>query len=146
MPNKSFFAPADGGDFVPQHIVYLNIRPTEGTPANGLLYVVDEAELRAFDEREWIYDRVVVTSQLRGVRVLGGDAYAYVGKPEWRLDESRPRSWAALRQSYLDIIEAGLREQPPPEAQEFRAQYEDSTDVVPNDRIFADRTTGPLRA
>jgi len=134
MPNTRLCAVEDGAEFVPEHIVYLNVRPAAGPPVNGLLYVLDAAELAAFDRREWIYDRIAVTDRLRGVRLRGGDAYVYVARPEFVLDPSWPRSRAALRRTYIDIVETGLGEL----GAEFRARYDASTDAVPAERLFDD--------
>ena len=139
MPNTTFFAEEHGSEFVPEHIIYLNVRPSSGAPANGVLYVLGLDELEAFDRREWIYDRRAVTSSLRGVVVEAGEAYVYVAKAEWTLDDNRPRSWAALRQSYLDIVEQGLNELEAEVGGGFREAYEQSTDAVPSSLIFADR-------
>jgi hypothetical protein len=139
VPNSVFYGEADGGEFVPENILYLNVRPDPDASANGLLYVIEANDLPGFDEREWTYDRVDVTESLSGVDVQGGPAYVYVGKPQWTLDGARPRSWAALRQSYLDIVESGLRSQPEPNRAEFRRRYEETTDAVPMERVFVDR-------
>src|SRR4051812_21013986 len=111
VPNSAFYGRAEDGEFVPDHILYLNVRRDPQVSANGLLYVIDTRDLSGFDAREWTYDRVDVTSGLADVEVRGGPAYVYVGKPQWTLDSARPRSWAALRQSYLDVVEDGLRGQ-----------------------------------
>jgi hypothetical protein len=142
VPNSAFYGRTEAGEFVPEHIVYLNVRPDEASAANGLLYVVDAADLRGFDEREWTYDRVDITAALDGVDVRGGRAYVYVGKPEWTLDSSRPRAWAAVRQSYLDIVETGLQTQPEAERADFRRRYLETTDAVPTERVFADLRRG----
>jgi hypothetical protein len=137
MPNSNFYQPLDdgAGEFVPQNIVYLNVRPSSGDSVNGVLYVVDAMELEGFDRREWIYDRVTITSALRGVRIEGGDACVYVAKPEWVTPEGCTRDRAALRQTYLDIVETGLMEL----GAEFRSGYDASTDAVPRHLVFADQ-------
>jgi cation transport regulator ChaC len=143
MPNRSFYEPLEEAEFVPQHIIYLNVRPSSQDIVNGLLYVLEQEQLEAFDQREWIYDRRLVTSELTGVTLRGGDAYVYVAKPEWYLNSGDTRERAALRASYLKMIEDGLEEL----GQEFRTQYEKSTDPVPAHLIFADRRrTGMISA
>jgi hypothetical protein len=134
MPNRSFYTPTASGHFVPRHIIYLNVRPSADDALNGVLFVVSQPELDGFDRREWIYNRTTVTSMLGGVTVEGGEAYVYVGKPEWRLDPDQPREWAALRQSYLDIIEKGLTDLGP----EFRRRYVATTDTTPLAVVFPD--------
>jgi cation transport regulator ChaC len=138
MPNRSFYEPVDGTEeaaLIPKHIVYLNIRPSNQDRVNGLLYVLKSDQIESFDAREWIYDRYEVTSALKGVTLRGGSAYAYVGKPEWCINpEAEIRDHAALRSSYMQIVEEGLREL----GQGFRAQYEQSTDSLPTHLLFAD--------
>jgi hypothetical protein len=138
MPNKSFYeVTSDGGEFIPKNIIYLNVTRVRGDAVCGLLYVVDRAELEGFDRREWIYDRIDVSEAVRGVR-LEGPACVYVAKPEWLIRTPPSRQLAALRQSYLDIIESGLADLGP----EFRAEYERSTEPVPYHLVFADRKRG----
>jgi cation transport regulator ChaC len=137
MPNRNFYEPTPEGEFVPHNIIYLNVRESPGETVNGVLYVVDQAELEGFDRREWIYDRMDVTSALRGVH-LEGPACVYVGKQAWIVPAQPSRTFAAVRQSYLDIIEQGLVDL----GQEARALYERSTDPVPGHLVFADRKRG----
>jgi hypothetical protein len=139
MPNRSFYEPAVGTEkaaFIPNHIVYLNIRPSDQDIVNGLLYVLQPDQVIEFDEREWVYDRYDVTSVLRGVTLRGGNAYVYVGKPEWCINPmAETRDRAALRSSYMRMIEEALKELGP----EFRVKYEQSTDPLPTHLLFADR-------
>jgi cation transport regulator ChaC len=144
MPNRSFYELLERAEFIPQHIIYLNVRPSNQDLMNGLLYVLEQEQIEAFDEREWIYDRQLVTTALRGVTLRGGEAYVYVARPEWLLNPVNTREYAALRASYLQIIEDGLEAL----GQEFRTQYEKSTDPVPTHLVFADRrraSAAPVR-
>lgn len=145
MPNQNFYEVREDGEFIPQNIIYLNVRPAVGDAANGLLYVLEPEELAAFDRREWVYERRAVGSAIKGVAVEGGEVYAYVAKPEWSLAPGQAREWAALRASYLAIIEEGLVQL----GAGFRSHYESSTDATPMDLIFNDRKregTHPLLA
>jgi cation transport regulator ChaC len=138
MPNRSFFERTVDGDFTPLNIIYLNVTPAVGRRMNGILYIISEEELALFDQREWIYDRHAIEPFLRGVQVEGGEAYVYQAKPEWLLSPERDRSWAALRRSYIEIVERGLEELGP----EFRQKYDESTDPVPAHLVFADEKRG----
>jgi hypothetical protein len=136
MPNAAFYADTPAGRLVPASILYLNISRA-GAPAavNGVLIALSPDQLEAMDRREWIYDRFDVTGALRGVRVTGGPAFAYVAKLEYVLrDVARPED-AAVRASYLEIIETGLAELGPA----CRAAYERSTEPVPAHLVIADR-------
>jgi cation transport regulator ChaC len=136
MPNKTFYEPSTAGEFIPQNIVYLNITPAANVTVNGVLYVLDSKELETFDRREWIYRRQSVERELVGVNVRGGIAFVYIGLSDWLLDPDKTlRQQAAIRQSYLRLIEEGLATFGPA----FRASYERSTDPVPWRLVFADR-------
>jgi cation transport regulator ChaC len=134
MPNRGFYEKTEDEEFVPENIIYLNLRPVAGDRVNGLLYCVTEEEFSLFDEREWIYDRVRITADFEDIELADGEAYAYVAKPQWILDGTSSRAWAALRASYLSIVEAGLNEL----GMGFREVYDRSTDPVPAHRVFAD--------
>jgi cation transport regulator ChaC len=135
MPNRSFYEPSADGELIPQGIIYLNVTPSADVTVNGVLYVLEAEELEAFDRREWIYSRQPIEQELVGVSVRGGSAFVYVGLPEWSLDpENTVREQAAIRQSYLRMIEEGLDTLGP----DFRTSYEQSTDPIPSQLVFAD--------
>jgi cation transport regulator ChaC len=136
IPNrKGFYEPLEEGEFIPQNIIYLNVRPSDQDIVNGLLYILEPEQIEAFDQREWVYDRHLITPALRGVTLGDGEAYVYVAKPEWHLNPEDTRERAALRSSYLKLVEDGLEEL----GQEFRTQYEKSTDPAPTHLVFVDR-------
>jgi hypothetical protein len=72
---------------------------------------------------------------LRGVTVLKGPAWAYVGKPEHLLATQavEPRQ-AAIRRSYLDMLDSGKSDL----GSSFATAYDDSTDPVPTRLIVLD--------
>ncbi len=135
MPNHTFFTKTASGRMYPEYILYLNIRPDPGMLLNGVLFVVDQSELEAFDRREWIYSRENVTSQIRGAAISGGKAYVYVGKADYLLSGVKLPKLAAVRSSYLEILEAGFRDLGPP----FQKHFEASSDPVPKHLIIDDR-------
>jgi hypothetical protein len=138
-PNQQFyFEPAAGERCYPAHIIYLNIRRDPGAMLNGLIYVVDPGDLARFDAREAVYDRVRIDGDLIEPSVTGGAVYAYVGKPEYLLDGPVPPSQAAVRASYVAIVDEGLRDLGPA----FREQYERSTDQPPAGSIVNDQRDG----
>jgi hypothetical protein len=133
-PNRTFFFITRAGDrCCPENILYLNIQPGN-TLLNGMLYVMTDLDIAEFDRRENAYDRIDITAQLRGVEVRGGPAYVYVGKPESVLRKLRGPEHTAVRKTYIDIVENGLRDLGP----EFRAAYEASTDPPPPPNIIKD--------
>jgi len=136
MPNAAFYADTPAGRLVPASILYLNVtRAGAAAAVNGVLIALSPDQLEAMDRREWIYDRVDVTGEVRGVRVTGGPAFAYVAKPEYVLRDVARQEDAAVRASYLAIIETGLAELGPA----CRAAYERSTEPVPAHLVIADR-------
>jgi hypothetical protein len=134
MPNEQFYFRAGSETVYPRRIVYLNVRPDPGALLNVVLFVVDGRELEELHAREWIYDPRVITPDLRGVTVEGGEAIMYVAKPEYLLrDASDPRE-AAVRASYLRIVEDGLNGADPA----FREEYVRTTDPVPRHLVVED--------
>ncbi|HEU4389559.1 MAG TPA: gamma-glutamylcyclotransferase family protein [Blastocatellia bacterium] len=135
MPNPGFCAYTAAGLLVPEHILYLNVRRASGSLLNGVLFGVSRQELQAMDKREWIYDRAPVNDQLRGVRIAGGEAYIYVAKPEFIMSNIESPAVAAVRGSYLEILEAGFSDL----AGSFRNEFDKTTDPVPRHLVIADR-------
>jgi cation transport regulator ChaC len=135
MPNSTFYAETNSGRMYPHSILYLNVRREPGRLLNGVLFRVDAPELADFDRRESIYDRVDVTADLERLQVAGGPAYVYVGRPQYRLEEAPAPEIAAVRATYLAILEDGFAAHGP----EFRAEYEASSDPVPSRLIIADK-------
>ena len=105
---------------------------------NGLIYVVSPDDLARFDEREAVYDRIRIDDDVIHPMIAGGPIYAYVGKPEVVLERLVPPSEAAVRASYIAIVEEGLHDLGPA----FRQHYERSTDEPPAGSIIEDRTDG----
>ena len=125
MANQTYFYRTAGEFVTPSRIFYLNIRPQAGSAINGVVFVLTQAELAKFDERESVYDRVDVTDSLEGVRVEGGRAWAYRAKPECVFAHPASPRDGAIRKSYLDILAVGHRDLGP----DFQAEYEASTDA-----------------
>ena len=133
MPNGTYYADTDEGRMYPEAILYLNVRRDPGSLLNGVLFVVDEEELAGFDRREAIYDRVDSTDLLNGV-VEGGSAYIYTCKPEYVLTDVRSPRKAAIRATYIQIVEEGLTAL----GSEFRKVYDRSSDPVPRQLVIKD--------
>jgi hypothetical protein len=134
MPNQAFYYEEGGDRVYPPKIIYLNVRPVPKALMNCAVFVLDLEQLKAMHAREWIYDPAKVTEQLRGVRITGGEAIMYVGKPEHAVHEvSSPRQ-AAIRASYLRILESALERAGPALSREF----ERSTDPVPKHLVIKD--------
>ncbi len=135
MPNHTFFTETSSGRMYPEFILYLNVRPEPKTLLNGILFVVNQSELEAFDRREWIYTREDVTSKIRGADISGGKAYVYVGKADHLLSGVDSPKRAAVRASYLDMLEAGFKAL----GGAFRADFDASSDPVPAHLVIDDR-------
>lgn len=135
MPNSDFYADLPSGRIYPEHILYLNIHRSPSSRVNGVLFVVNREELANYDSREWIYDRVDVTSELSGVTIASGRAHTYVAKEEHLMMSVTSPQYAAVRATYLEILENGLEDL----GEDFRAKFEASTDPVPKHLIIPDR-------
>ena len=135
MPNRTHYAEIDGSRMYPEAVLYLNVRREAGTMLNGTLFLVDETALAGFDKRESIYDRVDITPLLSGV-VAGGPAYMYACRPEYRVTNVKSPRQAAVRATYVQIVEEGLAAL----GDDFRLAYDRSSDPVPKHLIIQDRT------
>jgi cation transport regulator ChaC len=131
-PNDRFFYLEDGRRHYPANIIYLNVVPAVGL-INGLIYLVDEQDLPGFDRREFTYSRVEVRDRL-DITVTGGPVWMYVSKPAHLFAGPASPREAAVRRSYLQIVESGLANL----GQEFRSGYERSTDPPPAGNIVDD--------
>jgi hypothetical protein len=134
MPNASFYYERDGHRVYPEKILYLNVRRDPGTVMNCAVFVVDNDDFAAVNAREWIYDSVVATSDLRGIRVEGGDALIYTGKAEHIIRSAARASDVAIRRSYLQMLDGVLDASGPV----TRADYRSTTDPVPKHLIVDD--------
>jgi hypothetical protein len=137
-PNDRFYTQTSSGRLYPKSILYLNVRPAETGLLNGVLFVVDQEMLAGFDRREWVYDRVEIAPQLERVRVEGGPAYLYVGRPQHRLENVPTLEVAAIRTTYLGILQDAFAAHGPT----FRAEYESSTDPLPEGLVIKDECAG----
>jgi hypothetical protein len=135
MPNRTFHEDGPAGPMTPETILYLNVRRDPQTSLPAIVFVVDQQELQAYDQRESIYDRVDVTDDL-DVRVEGGRAYMYVCRPEHCLSDVRSAEKGAIRATYLQIVENGLAQL----GEDFRRGYVASTDAVPEHLVIKDRS------
>jgi len=135
MPNQAYYFDSPAGRIYPEHILYLNVTREAGSLLNGTLFLVDSEELKQFDDREWIYNRQRINDQLRGVTVEGGDAYLYAAESEYVIKGAESPNHAAIRSSYIRILEDAFRDLGP----EFRAAYQKSTDDPPPHLIVEDQ-------
>jgi hypothetical protein len=135
MPNRSFYFDADSQRVYPREILYLNVRRQPGSAMNCVVLAVREDDLAAIDKREWMYERTLVTDELRDVKIKGGEAVMYVGRPEYVVDGSTSPSDAAIRSSYVRTIESALDAMP----YEVREEFEQTSDAIPEHLVVDDR-------
>ena len=140
MPNETFYYRENGEAVYPRRILYLNVRRDPATLLNAVVFVVGPRELEELHAREWIYDARVVTGDLRGVTVEGGDAIMYVAKPEYVVRDVRDPREAAVRASYLRIVQDGLDRVD----EAFRAEFARTTDPVPQHLVVEDVRAGTV--
>jgi hypothetical protein len=134
MPNQAFYYEKDGERVYPEKILYLNVRREPGTLMNCAVFVVDQAELEAMDQREWIYEGVAVNQALRGVQVEGGAAIMYVARPEHIVQGADSPVTAAVRGSYVRMLDQALETVTPA----FRVEFKRTTDQVPRRLVIPD--------
>lgn len=135
MPNAAYYHETGGERVYPEKIVYLNVRRVPGATMNCVVFVIRQSELAAMDDREWIYDRTVVTSDVRDVLIVGGDALMYVAKPEFVVENVTSTRQAAIRASYIRILDSAFSALPG----HVRADYDRSTDAIPKGLVIDDR-------
>jgi hypothetical protein len=135
MPNSTFYMETTTGPVYPKRIIYLNVgRVDGGVPLNGVLFVVGLEALAAYDRREAVYDRVDITDSLLGVTVEGGRAYLYTAKSEHVVRRVESVTEAAIRRSYIKIVESGIGSL----GSDFAVRYAASTDEVPENLVIDD--------
>jgi pimeloyl-ACP methyl ester carboxylesterase/cation transport regulator ChaC len=143
MPNSTYsFFGEDSTWTTPEKILYLNIQRQQDSRVNGVLFVITDEDLEAFDRREWIYERVHINDDLRGVNITNGSAWAFVGKEEYRTANAIHPAHVAVRQTYLNILKAGIKALGP----RFASAYERSTDPVPGRLVIADEKRDNLQS
>jgi hypothetical protein len=135
QPNRAYYFETEEGRLYPDNILYLNVTADAESILNGVVCVLTLEQLLAFDEREWMYDRPAVTKDVRDVQIIGGDLYLYVSKSEFIIRNVESPRVAAVRSTYLEIVETGLSEL----GSSFRTAYEQSTDPVPRQLVIDDR-------
>jgi hypothetical protein len=135
MPNEGFYEETPDGPLTPERIMYMNVRGSAEDNVNGVLYFLAEDEVEVFDRREWTYDRILVDWTAPDFEPGAGKAYMYIAKPDWPVIAGRPKAWAAIRKTYLDVIAEGIAGL----GESFRAGYERSTDPVPPELILIDK-------
>ena len=134
MPNQAFYYEEHAERVYPEKILYLNVRPEPESLMACVVFVLESDELKAMHHREWIYTHPVVTGSLRGVRIEGGDAIMYVAQEEHIVCGIMSPREAAVRASYLRILEQALQSADA----FFRTEYERTTDPVPDQLVIED--------
>jgi hypothetical protein len=135
QPNRAYYSETEDGRLYPDNILYLNVTAHPDSVLNGIVCVVTLEQLFALDEREWMYDRPAVTKNVQDVRIIGGDVYLYVSRPEFVIRDVKSPRTAAIRATYLEMVESGLSGL----GSSFRTAYEQSTDPVPQHLVIDDR-------
>jgi cation transport regulator ChaC len=134
--NQKFYYFESKTKVYPDNILYLNIRKDDKLMVNGCLYIIKKDEIKLFDAREWIYDRVDITSQIENITIKNGSAWAYKGKIPYIMNTVKSTKVAAIRNSYINIVESGLKEMD----KKFNDDYIKSTDKYPEQLVIDDKT------
>lgn len=132
-PNQRYyFMNANGNRCFPKNILYLNVTPAEDL-LNGVVYVISSDDLADYDKREAVYSRIDIRDALSDADA-NGPVWMYVGLPEYVLRRPAAREEAAVRRTYVGIVESGLHELGPA----FREAYTSSSDPVPEPNVIDD--------
>jgi hypothetical protein len=126
--NKTYyFERPQGGKCFPRNILYLNIEPADSF-LNGVVYLLNESDLPGLDEQEAVYKRERVKPEGLAADLRSLTIYTYAGVSPYILKGTPIVEEAAIRASYLRIVDKGLNELGP----DFRQEYLRSTDPTPN--------------
>ena len=136
IPNTTVVVEVDRKRFAPEHFLELNLRRARGATVQGVLFVVSQAQLVILDRDRAAYERIDITGQLRGVEMVGGNAFVYVGRHELTRRPGRSPRKYAVRSSAVADIESALKER----SEEFRKTY--TPNWAPPKRLVA-RELGP---
>jgi hypothetical protein len=90
-------------------VAFLDVEETPGAWVNGVCVPVDEAMLRALDERERNYERADVTG---AVEPAMGRTWVYAGRPDSRrrFAEAAAEGRCVVARAYAELVERGFRE------------------------------------
>ncbi|MEK6155177.1 gamma-glutamylcyclotransferase family protein [Flavobacteriaceae bacterium 3-367] len=94
------------GTIIPESLIFLNIQPKEEQSMNCCLYILEEADLVAFDAREIGYQRIEVSRDIVETDIPDLPIYAYKALPAFiaEAEENNPGKNAVLLQ-YLEILD-----------------------------------------
>lgn len=89
-------------------VAFLDLVEAPGASVNGICMPVNEAALRALDDRERNYERVEVT---REVEPVIGRTWTYAGRDEsrQRFAEASAAGRCVVAGAYLEVVERGFR-------------------------------------
>ena len=133
MPNSYFFNETIHGRYYPKYVVYLNVTPSEGREVYGNLFVIQKKELEYFREREWIYDLIDVSLQIKDVNILRGVIYTFTAKNKYRINNINKENMA-VRASYVDTVLNAFKEYGD---QSFK-EYEKTAEKISSNYIIND--------
>jgi len=133
MPNSYFFNETIHGRYYPKYVVYLNVTPSEGREVYGNLFVIQKKELEYFREREWIYDLIDVSLQIKDVNILRGVIYTFTAKNKYRINNINKENMA-VRASYVDTVLNAFKEYGD---QSFK-EYEKTAEQISSNYIIND--------
>jgi hypothetical protein len=98
IPGYKSYRRAEDGTRPAVHVAFLDIVEAPGAVVDGVLFAVDDAALRALDERERNYERIDVSDAVAGA---AGAVWTYRGS-----EEGRARLRIGLREDSA-VVDAG---------------------------------------
>lgn len=138
MPNegehkKFYYLEKDSAVF-PKRIIYLNIEKDPDSFLNCCLFVIKKDDLLKFDQREWIYSKEDVSDNLENIKIVGGKVYAYVALDQFILKEPTSKNEAAIRKTYLDILDAAFLDL----GESYKKEFYKTTEAFPDSIVVKD--------
>lgn len=114
----------EGDTIFPNYLNYLNIQEDSNTDINGVLYIVPEADLPAYDIWEMGYERFEVTDIIQGYTIEGGPVFAYKALPDFMSVPNNDYRQQVVELAYWKIIEDAFAYW----GKDFQAEYEKTTE------------------
>jgi hypothetical protein len=112
-PNDGKFRPKSyylnqADTIYPNYTISLNIKPAKDKYINACLFIIDESDLKAFDTREYGYERLNVTDKINELNVKG-NVYVYSALPEFNRIVKDDPTENAIAEQYIKILEDAFK-------------------------------------
>jgi hypothetical protein len=147
MPNDGsdkrglFYFIMAGDTVFPKRVISLSIEENRLKSINAMLFLVDSAELKMLDAREYGYTRINVTDKINEFNVVGGSVYAYKALPAFTIRVTENPRDNVISKGYIKVVEEDALLS---RGEQFRDEYY-ATTLPYSPKILMTRSTKPLK-